>query len=108
MSSLEASPQFYQPEDWQLKNTEFSYQSSKYQIDILATQLDHLSLAQEVNTSGPSQVIRHFLAEPGVCHTNVHHAIGGPLVDFWKLLFFYIVRSQPIHVYHLHVLTAVI
>ena len=87
-SSLEASPKFYDSKDWQLKITEHSYESTKYQIDLIATCLDQLA------TSGPptsGKPVRHFVSEPGVCSTSISRALVGPLLDYLKVLSFYIV-----------------
>lgn len=93
MSSLEASAALYSGiEDWQNKNTEYSYQSSKYQMDILATHLDSLSLAQAQKSSSQTSVVRHVITHPGICSTNVSKDATGPFMDAVKLIFFYIVR----------------
>ncbi|KAF8239557.1 hypothetical protein L208DRAFT_1449801 [Tricholoma matsutake] len=93
MSSLEASAALYSGiEDWQNKNTEYSYQSSKYQMDILATHLDSLSLAQAQKSSSQTSVVRHVITHPGICSTNVSKDATGPFMDAVKLVFFYIAR----------------
>jgi 3-keto steroid reductase len=88
MSSLEGSPTFYEPEDWQLKKTEHSYESTKYQIDLIGSQLDRAALREP--NGGPR--IRHFVTQPGVCSTNVSRALVGPFLDALKVILFYIVR----------------
>lgn len=93
MSSLEASPKFYDAEDWQLKKTEHSYENSKYQIDLIATHLDCLSL-QESQLSESKRTIRHFVAEPGICSTNISHALVNPFTEFCKLMIFYLVCAD--------------
>lgn len=90
MSSLEASPKFYSPEDWQLKKTGHSYEGTKYQIDLLATYLDHSSLRDTPPDSIP---IRHFVSQPGVCSTNVSNALAGPVLNVLKVVLFYLVRN---------------
>ncbi|GLB33244.1 putative 3-keto sterol reductase [Lyophyllum shimeji] len=94
MSSLEASPIFYDSDDWQLKKTEHSYESTKYQIDLICTHLDRLALQEP----GPRR-IRHFVTEPGVCSTNVANALVGPVLDFCKVILFYFARwfGSPHH-----------
>ncbi|TFK28689.1 3-keto sterol reductase [Coprinopsis marcescibilis] len=87
-SSLEARPNFYDPEDWQLRKTEHSYESSKYQIDIIATALDRKALARK----GAQTVTRHFVSQPGVSSTSVAAAIAGPILDWLKVLSFYFAR----------------
>ncbi|KAG6840632.1 hypothetical protein C0991_005397 [Blastosporella zonata] len=93
-SSVEASPLFFDPEDWQNKKTGHSYESTKYQIDLIATRLDHLALQRPA-----SRRIRHFVTHPGVCSTNVSDALVGPVLNLCKLLAFYIVRllGSPNH-----------
>ncbi|KAG6829684.1 hypothetical protein H0H92_003802 [Tricholoma furcatifolium] len=93
-SSLEASPAYFDPEDWQNKSTEHSYEATKYQIDLISTRLDQLSLQRPA-----SRRIRHFITHPGVCSTNVANALIGPVLDMCKLLAFYIVRflGSPNH-----------
>ncbi|KAF9464278.1 hypothetical protein BDZ94DRAFT_1162332 [Collybia nuda] len=95
MSSLEASPTFYEPEDWQLKKTEHSYESCKYQIDLIASQLDRVALR---DPNGKPR-IRHFVTQPGVCSTNVSRALAGPFLDMLKVILFYIGRmcGSPHH-----------
>jgi 3-keto steroid reductase len=85
-SSLEASPKFYDSKDWQLKTTEHSYESTKYQIDLIACHLDQMA----VKTAGEKK-IRHLITEPGVCSTTISAAIAGPILDKIKVLLFYIV-----------------
>ncbi|KAG5645271.1 hypothetical protein DXG03_006573 [Asterophora parasitica] len=94
MSSLEASPTFYDPEDWQLKKTGHSYESTKYQIDLIGTHLDRRALA-----SSSSRRIRHFITQPGVCSTNVADALVGPVLDVFKVILFYLARffGSPHH-----------
>ncbi|KDR74475.1 hypothetical protein GALMADRAFT_250445 [Galerina marginata CBS 339.88] len=95
-SSLEASPKFYDSDDWQLKKTAHSYESTKYQIDIIAHNLNRFSL----QSSAPSgKRIRHFVSEPGVCSTTISQALVGPFLDSLKVILFYIGRlcGSPHH-----------
>ncbi|KAF5336916.1 hypothetical protein D9611_002860 [Ephemerocybe angulata] len=111
-SSIEASPAFYDPADWQLKNTTHSYESSKYQIDIVATTLDRLSTHptisadSEPKSSNPTNAsrngsgrVRHFVSQPGVVNTNVANALIGPFFDMIKICLFYLARwlGSPNH-----------
>ncbi|KAH6896469.1 3-keto sterol reductase [Coprinopsis sp. MPI-PUGE-AT-0042] len=96
-SSLEASPDFYDSQDWQLRSTEHSYESSKYQIDLIATTLDRKALSR---WKGEGELpVRHFIAHPGVTSTNVSAALVGPFLDFWKKVVFYVARffGSPHH-----------
>lgn len=94
MSSLEASPSLYDPDDWQLIKTEHSYESSKYQIDLIATNFDRRALEQ---ISGEAAVkVRHVVVQPGIVSTNIDNALTGSFLNFFKLLAFYIV-SYPFY-----------
>jgi 3-keto steroid reductase len=97
MSSLEASPTFYDSEDWQLISTEHSYESSKYQIDLIATHLD-LMARRSLDEDLTSRPVRHFISEPGVCSTNVSIALTGPVLEVFKVWAFYIVSPFGLHV----------
>lgn len=85
-SSLEASPKFYDPSDWQLTDTDHSYEGSKYQIDLVGTTLDQLALTKTGKRT------RHFVAEPGVCSTSISKALVSGFLDYVKVFFFYLVR----------------
>ena len=87
-SSLEADPTFYDSEDWQLTKTAHSYESSKYQIDIIATHLDRLALEGARNDN---VVIRHVVAQPGVAHSEIANALTGAFTNVIKLITFYLV-----------------
>ncbi|KAJ6543894.1 hypothetical protein B0H19DRAFT_956163 [Mycena capillaripes] len=86
-SSLEASPKFYDNADWQLTKTEHSYESVKYQIDLIGTILDRRALEDSSSTKR----IRHFVSHPAVCSTKISNnlvAYGG-LLDTLKIIVFY-------------------
>ncbi|RDB19578.1 3-keto-steroid reductase [Hypsizygus marmoreus] len=93
-SSIEASPVYLDPDDWQLRRTDHSYESVKYQIDLVSTTLDRRALQ-----SPASRRIRHFVTQPGVCSTNVSAALVGPVMDFFKVVMFYVARflGSPHH-----------
>lgn len=94
-SSLEASPKFYDSKDWQLKSTEHSYESTKYQIDLIATCLDQLATSAPPISGKP---VRHFVSEPGVCSTPISRALVGPVLDYLKVFAFYIVSSSHLQI----------
>jgi 3-keto steroid reductase len=96
MSSLEASFKHFSLEDWQAKTTGFSYQSSKFQTDLLAAHLDRLSLEQVQQSSSEAGVIRHFVTHPGVCMTNIDNKRSGLVTHIFKLFFFYLVRVAAV------------
>lgn len=87
-SSLEASPK-YNLEDWQLTKTEYSYESTKYQIDIIAVNLDRMAL-----NSNKGKQIRHFISEPGICSTSISRAVVSGILDLIKSLLFYVVSLR--------------
>ena len=93
-SSLEASPKFYDSEDWQLTKTNHSYESSKYQIDIMAINLDRIALS-----SNEGKPIRHFVSEPGVCSTSISRALASGFLDSIKIFLFYIVSFRFLHIF---------
>ena len=84
MSSSEARPGLADPEDWQLVETKHSYEASKYQMDLLGTQLDR-------QPHGPSS-IRHFVVMPGIVSTNIGVALIGVFMEVMKVVVFYLVR----------------
>ncbi|KAJ7265887.1 3-keto sterol reductase [Mycena haematopus] len=88
-SSLEASPKFYDNADWQLTKTDHSYESVKYQIDLIGTILDRHALRDS-----SAKRIRHFVSHPGVASTKISTnlvAFGG-FLDTLKVLVFYVGR----------------
>lgn len=91
MSSLEAVREFYQPLDWQLKETEFPYEGSKCQTDLLAATLDQHSMVSPSREGAAS--IRHIVVQPGVVNTDILGANQiGFLLNYLKLFTFYLVR----------------
>ncbi|KAJ6627352.1 hypothetical protein B0H10DRAFT_2288447 [Mycena sp. CBHHK59/15] len=96
-SSLEASPKFYDNADWQLTKTTHSYESVKYQIDLVATTLDRRALQ---DSTSPRR-IRHFVSQPGVCSTKIstNLVVQGGFLDTLKIIAFYIGRffGSPHH-----------
>ncbi|KAF7330838.1 hypothetical protein MVEN_02423100 [Mycena venus] len=89
-SSLEASPKFYDSADWQLTKTDHSYESVKYQIDLISSILDRRALQDSSSTKR----IRHFVSHPGVASTKISTnlvAFGG-FLDTVKVWVFYLGR----------------
>jgi 3-keto steroid reductase len=64
MTSIESSPEDYDPEDWQLIKTKENYPLSKFQTDLIATRLDMLAVKQ-------NKPVRHVLVQPGVAATSI-------------------------------------
>jgi len=97
MSSLEASPLFYEREDWQLIKSEYSYAATKYQIDLIATHLDARAVEE---TPGSTAVkVRHLIVQPGVVVTSMSSHLVNSMTDPIRLLCFYLVRllNSPHH-----------
>ena len=96
MSSHEANPTFYDPVDWQLTKTAHSYESSKFQVDLIAHQLDQISLRE-----GSAELpIRHLIVLPGVAGTNITSALLGTLATIGMFLSFYIVSHALTQLFH--------
>ncbi|KAJ8592431.1 hypothetical protein M405DRAFT_733316, partial [Rhizopogon salebrosus TDB-379] len=95
MSSHEANPIFYDPSDWQLTKTAHSYESSKFQMDLIAHQLNQASLCEESD----GLPVRHLTVLPGVAGTNIANVLLGTLSSIGMLLAFYIARflGSPYH-----------
>ncbi|KAJ7666531.1 hypothetical protein B0H17DRAFT_1089588 [Mycena rosella] len=95
-SSLESSPKWFDKADWQLTKTNHSYESAKYQIDLIAPLLDRRALALQDPTAPapPSKRIRHFVSHPGISHTKISSALVayGGFLDTLKLYAFYFGR----------------
>ncbi|XP_006459766.1 hypothetical protein AGABI2DRAFT_202140 [Agaricus bisporus var. bisporus H97] len=90
-SSLEASPSYYESDDWQLTKTKHSYENVKYQIDLVATHLD-LRARRVLEQDPTSRPTRHFITEPGVCSTNVSKNLTNPISAIIKVWIFYLAR----------------
>jgi 3-keto steroid reductase len=72
--------------------TDHSYESVKYQIELIATTLDRIALR---DSSSPKS-IRHFVSHPGVASTKISTnlvAFGG-FLDTLKVWVFYVVRRR--------------
>jgi len=78
MTSLEAT-HFYRPEDWQLLETDHSYEASKYQIELLASQLEKQSFQSEEQTNQRAKV-RHVLIHPGIASTGIAEHLAPPIL----------------------------
>jgi hypothetical protein len=66
---------FYDPSDWQLTKTAHSYESSKFQMDLIAHQLDQASFREESD----ELPVRHLTVLPGVAGTNIANTLLGML-----------------------------
>ncbi|KAG0698853.1 NAD(P)-binding protein [Suillus ampliporus] len=94
MSSHESSPIFYDPADWQFVTSAHSYESSKFQVDLIAHQLDQASLQGSDGLS-----TRHLIVLPGVVGTNIASALLGTFTSICMILAFYLARflGSPYH-----------
>ncbi|KAG1739846.1 NAD(P)-binding protein [Suillus paluster] len=94
MTSHESSPTFYDPADWQLIKSAHSYESSKFQMDLIAHQLDQVSL--QTSNELPT---RHLIVLPGVAGTNIASALLGTFSSMCMFLSFYLARflGSPYH-----------
>ena len=103
MSSLDAEPEFDPKDDWQLTKTMHSYQASKFQIELVATELERRTLeAQETGRASsmselvaPHGEIHHFVVSPGVTATNMSSLLNIwiPYYRYLMLAVFWLVRS---------------
>lgn len=91
MSSHESSPIYYDPKDWQLIKSAHSYESSKFQMDLIAYQLDQNSLQD----SGRLPT-RHLIVLPGVAGTNIASVLLGTFTSTCMFLAFYLVSYAPL------------
>jgi 3-keto steroid reductase len=94
MSSHESSPIYYDPTDWQLTKSAHSYESSKFQMDLIAHHLDQASLQDSDKLP-----TRHLIVLPGVAGTNIANALLGTFSSMCMYLAFYLARflGSPYH-----------
>ncbi|PIL26422.1 hypothetical protein GSI_12179 [Ganoderma sinense ZZ0214-1] len=84
MSSLVAAPYFDPVDDWQLTKTLHSYEGSKFQIDLIASELERLGIdarAKDDPSSLPDFIsadggVHHLISSPGVVPTNMMSLLG--------------------------------
>jgi 3-keto steroid reductase len=87
MSSIEASPEDYDPDDWQLLKTPETYALSKFQTDLIATRLDMIA----IETKRP---VRHIVVQPGVVATSIVANALNWFSSFAMMCAFYLVSSH--------------
>lgn len=90
-TSLEAT-HFYRPDDWQLVETDHSYEASKYQTDLVASHLENQALQLEEQTNRPAKV-RHFLVHPGCVSTGIAENMLHPILVYLMGAALYLVSS---------------
>ena len=91
-TSLEGT-HFYRPDDWQLVETDHSYEASKYQTELIASQLENQALRLEEQTNLPAKV-RHVLIHPGCASTGIADSLVHPFLVYFMHLTFYFVRPS--------------
>ena len=96
MSSHEASPEFYDPKDWQLVKSEHSYECSKYQMNMMSLHLDREAIRGHPDGT---PAVRHLIAYPGVAGTSIATAILGTFTSLCMFAAFYIVSNMNIQRY---------
>ncbi|PIL26432.1 hypothetical protein GSI_12190 [Ganoderma sinense ZZ0214-1] len=86
MSSLDSEPVFDPKDDWQLTKTYHSYQASKFQIDLIASELEKRTVealeagrvSSMEETVAPHGEIHHLIVSPGIISTNM-----SSLLNIW-------------------------
>ncbi|KAA1466053.1 NAD(P)-binding protein, partial [Dentipellis sp. KUC8613] len=99
VSSLEALPEFFDKNDWQLIKTAHPYEASKFQVEILGTHLDTIA------RQDPNPKVRHLVVHPGVVYSSIDATLIPPILHKLKHLVFYLARwfGSPNHpITHLH------
>ncbi|KAI0351190.1 hypothetical protein OH77DRAFT_1429985 [Trametes cingulata] len=102
MSSLDAEPTFDPKEDWQLTKTMHSYNASKFQIELICSELERRTVEAEEEghaSSMPDLVaphgeFHHYIVSPGITSTNMSTLLNIPIPG-WRYLMlaaFWIVR----------------
>ncbi|KAI0698879.1 hypothetical protein BC835DRAFT_1268627 [Cytidiella melzeri] len=94
-SSLEGQPCWYDHEDWQLLKTDHAYEGSKYEIDLVASELQRRSLRSDEG----GKVVRHFIVHPGVVWSNMSNEMIWSFLNVAIGIVFYIGRlfGSPNH-----------
>jgi 3-keto steroid reductase len=87
MSSLQALARFHNRDDWQLVKSKNSYEASKYQIELISTQLDRIAL----QSPKESKEARHFILDPGVTNTNFSAKLLNFFTALAQIAIFYLV-----------------
>ncbi|KZV71402.1 NAD(P)-binding protein [Peniophora sp. CONT] len=92
MSSLEAFPQFFDVDDWQLVKTQEPYQGSKYENDLIGAELNRRALLAHTP-------VRHIIVHPGVVHTSIDLLLISAFLHHLKHIAFWLARclGSPHH-----------
>lgn len=86
-SSLEAQPCWYSHDDWQLLKTNHAYEGSKYEIDLVSSELQRRG--QEAG--GDSNAVRHITVHPGVVWSDMSKDMVWSIFKVFIGLAFYLV-----------------
>jgi len=102
MSSLEAMRDVCADDimsDYQLTTGTGSYEMSKYQISLLAPELQHRE-NQLDDVKQPHAAVKHILVHPGITSSNIYAAVLGTILMFGMDLAFYLARlaGSPYHI----------
>ncbi|KAI0092561.1 hypothetical protein BDY19DRAFT_924999 [Irpex rosettiformis] len=94
-SSLEAQPCWYNRDDWQLVKTDHAYEGSKYEIDLVSSELQRRS--QELG--GEAAIVRHITVHPGIVWSDMSKNMIWSVFNVFIGLAFYIGRwmGSPNH-----------
>jgi 3-keto steroid reductase len=92
MSSLTALARHYDPDDWQLVKSANAYEASKYQLELLVTQLERVSVACH-NPEMPPR-ITHIIVDPGVTNTRFSEKLRNCFTTILQILLFYFVCQR--------------
>lgn len=82
-------------DDWQLVKTNRPYETSKYQISLVAKTLD-------IASASSGNPVRHFVTHPGVTGTNIMSEYLGRIRQFLMILSFYIVSGLSVLAHSTH------
>ncbi|KAI0776581.1 hypothetical protein BD413DRAFT_644898 [Trametes elegans] len=104
MSSLDSEPRFDPDDDWQLTKTLHSYHASKFEVELIASELERRTLeAAETGRAerfadavAPHGEVHHLIVSPGITSTNMSAGLNIPipgwrylmLAAFWLVRFF--------------------
>ena len=86
MSSLKSHADAYDADDWQLVRSEWPYEGTKFQTDLVCVEL-----ARRAGPS-PTAAVRHITVHPGVVHSLIDVALVGSFTSKVKFIVFYLVR----------------
>ena len=92
-SSLEAQPCWYSRNDWQLLKTDHAYESSKYEIDLVSSELQR----RGQQPGGEAEIVRHLTIHPGVVWSDMSKDMVWSALNVFIGLAFYIVSQLDVY-----------